>query len=131
VWTRKSLSEIAAQDRRARFGPVPAILCALLIGALTFLADIGGGWYYAPWRPTLSAFRALPHAAIVSVMAFIIVYIAQLVFGGWWLRPDYQARFCPRCRNVQPKGSGTHCACGEQLELLRNWKWVTDEVSAS
>jgi len=101
---------------------VPAILWALLIGALTFLADLGGGWYYASWRPILSVSHALLHAAVVSALAFVIVYIAQLVFGGWWLRPDHQARFCPRCRTVQPKTSGTHCACGERLELLRNWK---------
>jgi len=66
-----------------------------LIGALTFLADVGGGWYYAPWRPTLSPFRALEHAAVVSAAVFIIVYVAQLVFGGWWLRPDHQALLCP------------------------------------
>jgi len=89
VWTRKSPLEIAAQDRRARFGPVPAILWALLIGALTLLADVGGGWYYAPWRSTLSASRALEHAAVVSAAVFIFVYVAQLIFGGWWLRPDH------------------------------------------
>ena len=131
MWTRKSPSEIAAQDRRARFGPLPAILWALLITALTFIADLAGGWYYAPWRPALSVSRALPHVAFVLVAAFVVLYIAQLVFDGWWLRADHQALFCPRCRTVQPKGSGTLCTCGEQLELLRNWKWIPDDVSAS
>jgi hypothetical protein len=103
MWTRKSSLEIAAQDRRAKFGPIPAILWTLLIGALTFLADVGGGWYYAPWRPTLSASPALEHAAVVSAAVFIIVYVAQLIFGGWWLRPDHQTLLCPRCGAVQPK----------------------------
>ena len=131
MWTRKSPSEIATQDRIARFDPLPAILWALLVGALTLLADVGGGWYDGPrWMPPVSVSRALPHGAFVVVAVFLLIYIAQLVFGGWWLRSDHQALFCPRCHAVQPKKSGTHCSCGEQLELLRNWKWLPDDISA-
>jgi hypothetical protein len=131
VDTQITLGSSRAENRRARFGPLPAILWALLVGALTFLADVGGGWYYAPWVPIRSFSHALLHAAVVSVIAFIIVYVAQLLFSGWWVRPDHQARFCPRCRTVQPKTSGTQCACGEPLELLRNWKWIPDDANAS
>jgi hypothetical protein len=131
---RKERTDHGRQPARIAFSIVskpPATLLALLIGSLTFLADVGGGWYYAPWRPTLSASRAFSHAITISVLAFIIVYVAQLIFRGWWLRPDNQSLFCPRCRTVQPKRSGTHCACGEQLDLLRNWKWIPDEISPS
>ena len=132
MWIRKSPSEIAEQDRRARFNPLPAVLWALLIFVLAFITGVGARvWNVPPTGPPLSVPDAFRIEGEFAVVAFIVIYVAQLVFGGWWLRPNTNALYCPRCRAIESKKSRTHCACGEQLELLRNWKWIPDDASAS
>ena len=67
MWALKSISEIAAQDRRARFGPVPAILKPWqLIVATIALAGAVALWIQACRPSQPSAAPASPTPAAIS-----------------------------------------------------------------
>ena len=79
--------------------------------------------------------RLLAHwntRAVVSAAAFIIVYVAQLIFGGWWLETRSSGAALSPLRHRAAKKKRTDLFVRRAAsELLRNWTWIPDDVSAS
>jgi hypothetical protein len=128
MWTRKSSSEIAQQERKGRLTPIPALLAASFGAAIISFLDWGS--YIGPAgvpHPTRSLQQVLPIFLGWAFFLFAFFYGSQLLSHRRFDLLGQDAKICERCLKVQGTSSSGLCHCGGILEPLRNWRWVRSD----
>jgi ribosomal protein L37E len=59
---------------------------------------------------------------------FIVFYVVQFFFPGWYRERGQAAYICETCATVQSATDTATCACGGHLEPLRNYLWQEDVI---
>jgi uncharacterized membrane protein len=128
MWVRKSDAEIQSQRRKDRVRPLAPLVFTILSATLGLLFLVGG-WttpYGTGYRPPMSLSTAFPRVVTVSLLIFVLTYVVQTIFPGWYRERRHQAFICPTCRSVYTDGAATTCSCGTALEPLSMWRWQED-----
>jgi hypothetical protein len=125
MWVRKSDDEIRSQRRRDRRRPLAPIAFAVLSAACALLVSVGGykSSHGLGYRSPMPLTAALPGVLVLSLLVFLITYVIQFLFPGWYRERRHQAFICPRCTSVYTDGTASTCTCGASLEPLRLWRW--------
>ena len=124
MWVRKSPAQIAREEHKARFTPVPALVGASLV-ALCFCLLNWGGWTdkFGMPHPARSLQQALSGFPVLAIFLFVFLYIAQVFLGARATSPLREAFICERCHKGQPFTPSHTCQCGGRIEPLRHWRW--------
>jgi len=126
MWVRKTDRDLKVDRLATRFSPLPAFVVAVLAGFCAFLEYVGGirlmhgGGSAPPAAPDIAALRA----SEFSVLIFVLAYVVQLLFPGWYRSRSHEAFICGSCGTVQVAGDANTCVCGGRLEPLREWTWI-------
>jgi len=129
MWVRKNAKEIA-EDRCniwLAFGG-PALACAIAF-VLTVVGTLAGpkpSHQVVCW-PT-NWYQTIRVAAKVSILATIVAYVCQVLFGKPIMSLLFSSNVCVcnKCYRVKSPDGQQSCACGGRFEDFELWKWVDD-----